>query len=74
MLIVTPEIGPGLAGAVESLRRSGIEVGLVWIRPEDRSALASEPEAPPAGLLAPGVPVWAIRNEGDLEALGSARL
>lgn len=73
-LIVTPEIGPTLAAAIGSLRRSGIEVGVVWIRPEERPASDSEPESPPAGLLPPRVPVWAIRNDQDLEALGSARL
>ncbi len=73
-LIVTPDAGPALATAVGGLRRSGIEVGVVWIRPPRRPEEAETEEDAQLVGLPPGVPVWAVRNDADLERLGSARL
>lgn len=70
LMIVTPDAGPALGAALESLHRSGIETGVVWVRPEEDSGDRGEP----AAGLPEGVPVWAIRGDADLELLGSARL
>jgi hypothetical protein len=69
-MIVTPDASPALGAALESLHRSGIETGVVWVRPEEDSGDRDEP----AAGLPEGVPVWAIRGDADLELLGSARL
>jgi len=70
LMIVTPDASPALGAALESLHRSGIETGVVWVRPEEDSGDRDEPSAG----LPEGVPVWAIRGDADLELLGSARL
>ncbi|HEX3529463.1 MAG TPA: DUF58 domain-containing protein [Thermoanaerobaculia bacterium] len=70
LMIVTPDANPALGAALESLHRSGIETGVVWVRPEEDSRDRDEP----AAGLPEGVPVWAIRGDADLELLGSARL
>jgi len=70
LMIVTPDASPALGAALESLHRSGIETGVVWVRPEEDQGDRDEP----AAGLPEGVPVWAIRGDADLELLGSARL
>jgi uncharacterized protein (DUF58 family) len=69
VMILTPDAGPDLGTALDSLHRSGIETGLVWIRPGE-----ADEEAETGLGLPPGVPVWAVRGDADLERLGSARL
>jgi uncharacterized protein (DUF58 family) len=69
VMIITPDAGPDLGAALDSLHRSGIETGLVWIRPGE-----ADEEAETGLGLPPGVPVWAVRGDADLERLGSARL
>jgi hypothetical protein len=69
VMIITPDAGPDLGTALDSLHRSGIETGLVWIRPGE-----ADEEAETGLGLPPGVPVWAVRGDADLERLGSARL
>jgi uncharacterized protein (DUF58 family) len=68
LMVVTPDAGPALGAALEGLRRSGIEAGVVWVRP---AAIAEDEPAPGLPME---VPVWAVRGDADLERLGSARL
>jgi uncharacterized protein (DUF58 family) len=68
LMVVTPDVTPALGAALEGLRRSGIEAGVVWVRSE------GTPEDEPAAGLPVEVPVWAVRGDADLESLGSARL
>ncbi len=63
LMIVTPRVDPALAGAAETLRRSGIEVGVVWIGADAGGAVALD-----------SVPVYAVAGDDDLEALGGQRL
>ncbi|HKV07378.1 MAG TPA: DUF58 domain-containing protein [Thermoanaerobaculia bacterium] len=66
LMAVTPELGPALGEALAGLRRSGFEVGVIWIpRTDDEPAAASLPE---------GVPVYAIRTDEDLRQLGAQAL
>lgn len=62
---VTPDPGPGLAEALAVLARSGFEVGVVWIQ---------RGGAEPAGCPLDGVPVYQVRDETDLERLGTQAL
>ena len=70
VMVITPDPTPALGAAVDSLRRSGMEAGILWIRPEG----SEEDEDQPAVGLPAGVPIWAVRGDADLERLGSARL
>lgn len=70
VMVVTPEASPALGAALDSLRRSGIEAGVVWVRPDEPLSWG---DAPASGLPE-GVPVWAVHGDADLEHLGSARL
>ena len=72
MMIVTPDASPALGAALEGLRRSGIEAGVVWIQPAGGEDEDRDDE--PAAGLPEEVPVWAVRGDADLERLGSARL
>ncbi len=65
LMIVTPRVDAALAGTVASLRRSGVEVGVVWI-----GAGATDD----AVAMIEGVPVYTIAAEADLENLGGQRL
>lgn len=68
LMVVTPNASPELGAALQGLRRSGIEAGIVWVRPGE-----SDEDEPAAGMPNE-VPVWAVRGDADLERLGSARL
>lgn len=70
VMVITPDAGPALGAALDSLRRSGIEAGILWIRPEE----TDDGEETPAAGFSIGTPVWAVRGDADLERLGSARL
>ncbi len=67
LMIVTPRVDAALAGATATLRRAGIEVGVVWI-----GAGAEAAEARDAAI--DGVPVYAVAGEDDLELLGGRQL
>jgi uncharacterized protein (DUF58 family) len=71
VMVVTPDASPALGAALAGLRRSGIEAGVVWIRPPGES---DEEDGGAAAGLPADVPVWAVRGDADLERLGSARL
>ncbi|HWM92269.1 MAG TPA: DUF58 domain-containing protein [Thermoanaerobaculia bacterium] len=66
VLAVTPDLGTGLGVALASLRSSGFEVGVVWIR---------KAGAEPVGASLPeGVPIYPVQDETDLERLGAQAL
>jgi len=63
VLVITPDLDEALGTAVGVLRRSGFEVGVVWIR---------RPDADPAmAAVLSGVPVYTVGEEADLAALGA---
>lgn len=64
LAILTPRLDAALAATVGSLRRSGIEVALIRIGGGDLDGFA----------LPPGVPLYGIARESDIEQLGSRRL
>ncbi|MES1241879.1 MAG: DUF58 domain-containing protein [Acidobacteriota bacterium] len=66
ILVVTPDLGPGLGAALGTLRRSGFEVGVVWIQKGGVGTVAT-------GLLE-GVPIYPVLEESDLEQLGAQAL
>lgn len=65
LLIITPRLDAALASVLGELRRSGFDLGVVWIGGGD---------VPPPGGLPEGLPVWPVLGDADLERLGSLRL
>ena len=65
VLVVTPRLDGELAAVLGELRRSGFDLGVVWIGGGRRQAPPAAPE---------GIPVWPVSAEADLERLGSQRL
>jgi uncharacterized protein (DUF58 family) len=67
LMVFTPNLTPELTGVLGSLKRSGIETGVVWVRdPEE--------EQPPRAALPQDVPVYQISCDADLEQLGGQTL
>lgn len=62
VLVVTPDLGFRVGEALAGLRRSGFEVGVVWIQ--------NAGVGPVATSLLQGVPVYPVMAEADLERLG----
>ncbi|MGD2084682.1 MAG: DUF58 domain-containing protein [Candidatus Aminicenantes bacterium] len=67
LMVVTPVISAALTGVLESLKRSGIETGIVWTRlPEQQPFLPA--------ALPQNIPVYPITGDADLEQLGGQSL
>ncbi len=66
VLVVTPSLGSGLGAVLSGLRRSGFEAGVVWIQKTGQE--------PDAADLPPGVPIYPVRDDSDLESLGVSAL
>ncbi len=67
LMVFTPALTPELNGVLWSLKRSGIETGVVWVRdPEE--------EQPPSVALPQNIPVYQVRGDADLEQLGGQTL
>ncbi len=66
ILVVTPDLGPGLGEALAVLQRSGFEVGVVWIQKGGMGPVATS--------LLGGVPIYQVLEETDLERLGAQAL
>ncbi|UCH92807.1 MAG: DUF58 domain-containing protein, partial [Candidatus Aminicenantes bacterium] len=67
LMAVTPVISAALTGVLESLKRSGIETGILWTR------LPEQPPFLPAALPQ-NIPVYPITSDVDLEQLGGVSL
>jgi uncharacterized protein (DUF58 family) len=66
VLVITPDLGPALGGALGGLKRSGFDVGVVWIQTGGPGTVATS--------LLEGVPVYPVREEADLERMGAQSL
>lgn len=67
LMVITPRLDAALTSTVESLKRSGIETGIIWTRlPDDEGG----PQVP----LPQNVPIYIVRGDTDLEALGGQTL
>lgn len=73
LMVITPTIDEALCDVLESLKRSGIETGVVWIQvPPDPMKPYPEEQAPSA--LPHNIPVYPVANDADLETLGGQSL
>ena len=68
VMVVTPDLGAATGAALGALKRSGFDVGVIWIQRG-----GAESGAIAAGLPE-GVPVYSIGSEADLEQLGAQAL
>jgi uncharacterized protein (DUF58 family) len=68
VMVVTPDLGAATGAALGALKRSGFDVGVIWIQ---RGGAA--PAAAGGGLLE-GIPVYPVGSEADLEQLGAQAL
>lgn len=66
-IVVTRSIDDRLMLALDGLRRSGVELSVVWIRPRE----LAEMNVPP---LPRSVPLHAISDEDELESFGASAL
>ena len=66
VLVITPDLGPALGGALGGLKRSGFDVAVVWIQTTGPGTVAAS--------LLEGVPVYPVREEADLERMGAQSL
>ena len=66
VMVVTPDLGAATGAALGALKRSGFDVGVIWIQ-------RGGPEQIAAGLLE-GIPVYPVGSEADLEQLGAQAL
>jgi uncharacterized protein (DUF58 family) len=62
LLVVTPDLGLALGGALDGLKRHGFEIAVIWIQ-------AGGPGTVAASLLE-GIPVYPVADETDIERLG----
>jgi uncharacterized protein (DUF58 family) len=69
VMVVTPDLGAATGAALGVLKRSGFDVGVIWIQ---RGGPASAETA--AGGLLEGIPVYPVGSEADLEQLGAQAL
>ncbi len=67
LMVITPRLDGELAIVLGSMKRSGIETGVIWIGSEDEQLTLPE-------RIPHNVPVYIVRNDEDIEALGSQKL
>lgn len=66
LMAVTPLLDAALAGALESLKRSGIETGVIWVR------LPGDQNQPT--VLPHNIPIYPVSIDEDLQQLGGQAL
>jgi uncharacterized protein (DUF58 family) len=62
LMVVTPDLGLALGGALDGLKRSGFEIAVIWIQTGGPGTVAAS--------LLEGIPVYPVANEVDIERLG----
>lgn len=62
LMVVTPDLGLALGGALDGLKRSGFEIAVVWIQTGGPGTVAAS--------LLEGIPVYPVADETDIERLG----
>jgi len=67
-IVITSKIDDALALALDGVRRSGIELTVLWVRPAELAEIGYLPPLPD------GVPLHAISDELQLEDLGAQAL
>lgn len=73
LMVISPTMDEALCDVLESLKRSGIETGIVWIQ-APRDPLFPYPEDSLPMSLPHNIPVYPVANDADVEALGSQSL
>lgn len=66
VLVITPDLGAAMGTALAGLKRSGFDIGVIWIQ-------TGQP-GPVAISLLQGIPVHSIWSEADLQNLGARKL
>ena len=66
-IVIARTVDDALMLALDGLRRSGVELSVVWIRPAELAEVALPP-------VPPSVPLHAICDEVQLEDLGAQAL
>ncbi len=67
LMVVTPNLNEALCRVLESLKRSGIDTGVVWCGlPEQESSVPA--------VIPQNVPVYRVQSDLDLEELGGLSL
>ena len=69
VLVVTPDLGAATGAALGALKRSGFDVGVIWIQRGGPATVETV-----AGGLLEGIPVYSVGSEADLEQLGAQAL
>jgi len=62
LMVVTPDLGLALGGALDGLKRSGFEIAVIWIQTGGPGTVAAS--------LLEGIPVYPVADEVDIERLG----
>lgn len=67
LMVITPVLSAGLNGVLDSLKRSGIETGVIW------TGLPGEEQYLPAAVPQ-NIPLYPVRSDAHLEQLGGQSL
>ncbi len=73
LMVITPQLDRPLASALAALKRSGFELGVIWVRYRGQGD-ETERGAPLPVPLPQNVPLYRIHQASDLETLANQRL